>query len=171
MWVKEAINSPLVFFCFVLFFFLQKNEKQMGRGGGVEQDSKFQRRRYRGFRLHVIRTSQPQATSRLTCRHGKRDPAKPARRMGLRRLAFSVPTIREFKINDCSDDAPKFAYLIDKNKSFARPSRAFFNSVHFFQVLGKSAMWNDHFSSVTENVNTQAQIWIQYSFLALTPDL
>ena len=28
--------------------------------------------------------------------------------------------IREFKIND------KFAYLIDKNKNFARPSRAFF---------------------------------------------
>ena len=126
-------------FCFV-FCFCKRTRKKWGGGGGVEQDSKFQRRRYRGFRLHVIRTSQPQATSRLTCRHGKRDPAKPARRMGLRRLAFSVPTIREFKINDCSDDAPKFAYLIDKNKSFARPSRAFLNSVHFFQVLGKSAM-------------------------------
>ena len=29
--------------------------------------------------------------------------------------------------------------LIDKNKSFARPSRAFFNFVHFFQISGKSA--------------------------------
>ena len=47
----------------------------------------------------------------------------------------AVGSIREFKIND----ATKFAYLIDKNKSFARPSRAFFNSVHFFQVLDKSA--------------------------------
>ena len=46
--------------------------------------------------------------------------------------------IREFKINDATA-ATKFAYLIDKNKSFARPSRAFFNSVHFFQVLAKSA--------------------------------
>ena len=61
---------------------------------------------------------------------------------------------------DCRDGATKFAYLIDKNKSFARPSRAFFffNSMHFFQVLSKSATSNDHFSCFTENVNTQAEI-------------
>ena len=48
---------------------------------------------------------------------------------------------REFKNQrrDCSDDATKFAYLIAKNKSFARPSRACFISVHFFPVLGKYA--------------------------------
>ena len=33
---------------------------------------------------------------------------------------------REFKINDATAATTKFAYLIDKNKSFARPSRAFF---------------------------------------------
>ena len=40
---------------------------------------------------------------------------------------------REFKNQrrDCSGDATKFAYLIEKNKSFARPSRAFFISVRF----------------------------------------
>jgi len=32
-----------------------------------------------------------------------------------------------------------FAYLMKQNKSFARPSRAFIISVHFFPVLGKSA--------------------------------
>ena len=52
----------------------------------------------------------------------------------------------------------KICILNCQNKSFARPARAFFNSVHFFQVLGKSATLNDHFSSFTENVNTQAQI-------------
>ena len=39
---------------------------------------------------------------------------------------------------------------------------------HFFPVLGKSAAWNDHFSSFTENVNKQ-RIWI--FFLTLAPHL
>ena len=48
---------------------------------------------------------------------------------------------REFKNQrrDCSDDATKFAYLIGKNKTFARPSRAFIISVHFSPILGKCA--------------------------------
>ena len=75
-------------------------------------------------------------------------------------LVAVVVVVAQDQRRDCSDDATNFAYLIGNNKSFARPSRAFFNSVHFFQVLGKSATWNDHFSSFTENVNTQAQIWI-----------
>ena len=58
---------------------------------------------------------------------------------------------------DGIDNATNFAYLMNKNKSFARPSHAFFFffviSVHFFPVLGKSASWNDHFSSFTEHVN------------------
>ena len=48
----------------------------------------------------------------------------------------------------------KICILNWQKQTFSRPSRAFFNSVHFFQVLGKSATWNDHFSSFTENVNT-----------------
>ena len=32
-----------------------------------------------------------------------------------------------------------FAYLMNKNKTFERPSRSFIVSVHFFSVLGKSA--------------------------------
>ena len=54
---------------------------------------------------------------------------------------------------------PPFMTL-KQNKRFARPSRAFFISVHFFPVLDKSATWNDHFSSFTENVNAQPPIWI-----------
>ena len=40
-----------------------------------------------------------------------------------------------------------FAYLITKNNSFARSARAVFIFVHFFHVFGKSATWNDQFSS------------------------
>ena len=35
-------------------------------------------------------------------------------------------------------NATNVAYLMKQNKSFARPSRAFIISVHFFPVLGKS---------------------------------
>ena len=45
--------------------------------------------------------------------------------------------IREFKISDAGDsseNATNFAYLITKNKSFVRPSRALFISVHFFPI-------------------------------------
>ena len=72
-------------------------------------------------------------------------------------VAFLFNDNREFKIYDA---ATNFAYLMRQNKSFARPSRAFTISVHFFPVLVKSATWNDHFSSFTENVNTQPPIWI-----------
>ena len=50
-----------------------------------------------------------------------------------------------------------------QKKRSCTPFTCFFISVHFFLVLGKSATWNDHFSSFTENVNTQAQIWIFFS--------
>ena len=32
----------------------------------------------------------------------------------------------------------KFAYLVGKNNSFARPARAFFIFVHFFAVVSKT---------------------------------
>ena len=32
----------------------------------------------------------------------------------------------------------KFAYLVDKNNSFARPARAFFTFVHFVAVVSKT---------------------------------
>ena len=40
---------------------------------------------------------------------------------------------------DRSDNGTNFAYLMNQNKSFARPSRAFFISVYFFPVLGECA--------------------------------
>jgi len=54
----------------------------------------------------------------------------------------------------------KFCIFNEANKSFARPSGAFFISVHFFHVLGKSATWNGHISSFAENVNRRPPIWI-----------
>ena len=56
-----------------------------------------------------------------------------------------------------------------RNKTFARPSRAFIISVHFFPVLDKSATWKDHFSSFNENVDTQAQIGIFFPSLDNAP--
>ena len=38
-----------------------------------------------------------------------------------------------------SDNVSHFAYLANKNKTSARPSRAVIISVRFFPVLGKSA--------------------------------
>lgn len=57
----------------------------------------------------------------------------------------------------------------EAKQSFARPSRAFFISVHFFHVLGKSATWNGHFSSFAENVNTRPPIWIFFPGFYTTP--
>ena len=99
---------------------------------------------------------------------------KHARQRGVRGTMRGVRGMRGIAISliftfTLSFDATKFAYLINKNKSFARPSRAFFNFLHFFQVLGKSATWNDHFSNFTENVNTQAQIWIFFSSVDTAP--
>ena len=36
----------------------------------------------------------------------------------------------------------KFAYLVGKNNSFARPAPAFFTFVHFFAVVCKTTTWN-----------------------------
>ena len=58
---------------------------------------------------------------------------------------------------------------MNKNKTFARPSRAFIISVHFFPVLDKSETWKDHFSSFNEKVNTQAQIGISFPSLDTAP--
>ena len=63
----------------------------------------------------------------------------------------------------------KFCIFNEAKKSFARPSSAFFISVHFFPVLGKSATWNDHFSGFTENVNTRPPIWIFFPGVYTTP--
>ena len=57
---------------------------------------------------------------------------------------------------------------MNNNNSFACLPRAFFVSVHFFPVLGKSATWNNYFSSFTENVNTHSREF-EFSYLALTP--
>ena len=70
-----------------------------------------------------------------------------------------------------SDNATDFAYLMKQNNSFARPSRVFFISVHFFHVLGKSTTWNDHFSSFTENVNTRPPIWIFFPGFYTAPQI
>ena len=48
----------------------------------------------------------------------------PYARNNIYKLSFWIRYINTW--DDCSDDHTKFAYLIDKNKSFARPSRAFF---------------------------------------------
>ena len=74
-------------------------------------------------------------------------------------LLLSVLANKDLR-RDGSDNATNVAYLMKQIKSFARPSRAFFISVHFFPVLGKSLTWNEHFSSFTENVNTQRPILI-----------
>jgi len=58
---------------------------------------------------------------------------------------------------------------MNKNKSFARPSRVFTISVHFFPVLDKSATWKDHFSSFNENVNTQMRIEIFFPSFDTAP--
>ena len=63
----------------------------------------------------------------------------------------------------------KICILNWEKQKFCTPFTCFSNSVHFFQVLGKSATWNDHFSSFTENVNTQAQIWIFFSSVDTAP--
>ena len=63
---------------------------------------------------------------------------------------------REFKIYDATAATTNtnFAYLMNKNKTFARLSRAFIITIHLFPVLGKSAMWNDH------------RLELEFSFLA-----
>ena len=66
-------------------------------------------------------------------------------------------------------NATNFAYLTNSNKSFARPSRTFLISAYFFHVLGKSATWNDHFSSFTENMNTLPRIWIFFPSFDTVP--
>ena len=48
----------------------------------------------------------------------------------------------------------KFAYLVGKNNSFARPARAFLIFVHFFAVVSKATTWNYQVWGVMENVST-----------------
>ena len=50
------------------------------------------------------------------------------------------------------------------------PSTCFFHFCTFLPVLGKSATWNNYFSSFTENVNTHSREF-EFSYLALTPYL
>ena len=59
---------------------------------------------------------------------------------------FSILTGSQDLRRDDSDNATHFAYLMNKNKTFARPSRAFIIYEHLFPVLDKSAMWKDHFN-------------------------
>ena len=49
-------------------------------------------------------------------------------------------TIRELKLRQRrrQRERHKFAYLVGKNNSFARPARAFFIFVHFFAVVCKT---------------------------------
>ena len=48
----------------------------------------------------------------------------------------------------------KFAYLVGKNNSFARPARAFFTFVHFFAVVSKTTTWNSQILGFKENAST-----------------
>ena len=48
----------------------------------------------------------------------------------------------------------KFAYLVDKNNSFARPARAFFTFVHFVAVVSKTTTWNSQVFGFMKNVST-----------------
>ena len=57
----------------------------------------------------------------------------------IRGVNWSFGSIREFKIYDDSNNATNFAYLMNKNKTFARHSRGFILSVHFFPVRDKCA--------------------------------
>lgn len=54
--------------------------------------------------------------------------------------------------------AANFAYLMNRNKSYAHPLCA---SLHFLPVRGKSVTWNRwnaHFSNVRENANTHTAV-------------
>ena len=58
----------------------------------------------------------------------------------------------------------KFCVFNEQKQKLCTPFTCFFFfviSVHFFPVLGKSASWNDHFSSFTEHVNLNFvyQLW------------
>ena len=54
----------------------------------------------------------------------------------------------------------KFCIFNEAKQKLCTLFTCLFISVHFFPVLGKSATWNDHFSSFTEKVNTQPPLWI-----------
>ena len=70
---------------------------------------------------------------------------------------------------DCSDDATKFAYLIDKNKSFARPSRAFLIPCISFKFSANLRL-EMTISQVLQRTWTLRRKF-EYSFLPLTPHL
>ena len=57
----------------------------------------------------------------------------------------------------------KFCIFNEQKEKLCTPLRAFFISVDFFSYLGEFVTSNDHFSSFTENVNTQARISILFS--------
>ena len=58
-----------------------------------------------------------------------------------------------------SDEATNFCtFYVQKQKLCTLFTSLFLISVYFFVVIGKSATWNDQFSSFTEKVNTQR--WI-----------
>ena len=58
----------------------------------------------------------------------------------------------------------KFCIFNEQTQELCTPfTCCFFISVHFFPFLGEFVTSNDHFSSFTENLNTQARIWIFFS--------
>lgn len=60
----------------------------------------------------------------------------------------------------------KFCIFNEAKQKFCTPFTCLF---HFFHILGKSATWNDHFSSFVENVNTWLPIWIFFPGFYTTP--
>ena len=48
----------------------------------------------------------------------------------------------------------KFAYLVGKNNSFARPARAFFTFVHFVDVVSETTTLNSQVFGFMKNVST-----------------
>ena len=62
----------------------------------------------------------------------------------------------------------KFACVKNKNRGFARFTRAFYIFVHFDVLRVLLLMWNDLFYSRVDDVSTWKQIFIYFFFL--TPD-
>ena len=56
---------------------------------------------------------------------------------------------------DGKENLPNFAYLVDKNNSFALPVRVFFTFVHFFGVVSKITTCNSQIRGFMKNVSTR----------------
>ena len=62
-------------------------------------------------------------------------------------------SISELKKRQWRRQRHKFAYLVGKNNSFARPARAFFTFVYFFAVVSKTKTWNSQIWGAKNEIN------------------